>query len=305
MWGCSHLGRRGFSLVELLVAMTVTLGIGAMTFQLFRQNSMVFRDQDTIMDAEQGARAAVSEIADELRMAGQGVPVFSAAFDETVVDGVTSIMAGSGPARINLRSGRSNVESTILSPAPLALRPDTTDTVMVMDASVFSSVIGSTPSGKTAYIWGATENGWSWARTSILAIASKANTVSLTPIEIGGSNTTLQFQGAAAITLEEAVTIYFDPSTRSIRRATATDLSDPVAPVWAPANELVTNVTALTFRYYDRAGAPISTDTTVGRASIFRIEFELTVEVEHALSNGAKPAYTFSSVVVPHNLRIP
>jgi type II secretory pathway pseudopilin PulG len=36
-------------LIELLLAMTIIVGVTAVTFQLFQQNSRVFLDQETII----------------------------------------------------------------------------------------------------------------------------------------------------------------------------------------------------------------------------------------------------------------
>ena len=72
---------RGFSLIELLMAMAITMGIGMVVFQLFYQNERVFRDQNLIVEMQQNARAVASQISEEIRMAGQGVPVYAATFD--------------------------------------------------------------------------------------------------------------------------------------------------------------------------------------------------------------------------------
>src|SRR5438094_5353534 len=71
---------RGFSLIELLMAMTITVGIGLTVFQLFHRNERVFWDQNLIIEMQQNARAVASQIAEEIRMAGQGVPVYAATF---------------------------------------------------------------------------------------------------------------------------------------------------------------------------------------------------------------------------------
>ena len=73
--------RSGFSLVELMFAMTITLGIGLIVFQMFLQNENVFRDQTSLLEMQQSARAVASMIADDVRLAGQGVPVYAAAQD--------------------------------------------------------------------------------------------------------------------------------------------------------------------------------------------------------------------------------
>ena len=71
----------GFSLIEVLVALSIVLCLSTMMFQLFHQNERVIRDQTLIMEMQQTARIVASQIADEIRMAGQGVPVYSSTFD--------------------------------------------------------------------------------------------------------------------------------------------------------------------------------------------------------------------------------
>src|SRR6187399_792470 len=54
-----------FSLLETLVATAITVGIGAVAFQLFHQNERLFRDQAVILEMQQGARVVVSQIGDD------------------------------------------------------------------------------------------------------------------------------------------------------------------------------------------------------------------------------------------------
>lgn len=296
-------GNRGFSLVELLLAMTITVGIAAITFQLFVQNSRVFRDQDAIIDAQQAARATVFDIAAEIRMAGQGVPVFSATYDAGPTEGVGVVLAGSGSSRINLRTNRSGVETIVTGPLP-PLRIGETATLAVSDAAVFSNAVGATPTGKFAYVWGPVNGAWGWARVRLVSISAMARAIQFTPVESGDGAASLQFVGAPTIALEEAVTIYHDIATRSIRRATATDMTNPAAPVWAPANEMAARVNSFSLTYFDRTGNLAPPDTVEHRAVISRVDFEISVETEYALSSGRQPIYRFSAQVIPRNLRI-
>src|SRR5215475_11884346 len=100
---------KGFSLIELLIALSIALGLSAMMFQLFHQNERVIRDQTLIMEMQQTARVVASQIADEIRMAGQGVPVYSANFDTAPSEAVSVFLASSSPSRVDFRSGLSNV----------------------------------------------------------------------------------------------------------------------------------------------------------------------------------------------------
>ena len=75
--------RSGFSLLELSIAMAITVGMGAVVFTLLFQNQNLFRDRNLTIEMQQSARAVASMMADEIRMAGQGVPAFAASMDTT------------------------------------------------------------------------------------------------------------------------------------------------------------------------------------------------------------------------------
>src|SRR3954447_3645897 len=110
---------KGFSLVELLVAMLVTTLIAGMMFQLFHQNERVTRDQTLIMEMQQTARVVASQIADEIRMAGQGVPLSASRFDTAASEAVAVIFPSSTSTRIDFRAGLSNAETAVTSVAPI------------------------------------------------------------------------------------------------------------------------------------------------------------------------------------------
>src|SRR5262249_17780324 len=82
----------GFSLPELLVATTLTLLMALPAFLLFRQNERVFRDQSLVIEMEQTARAAASQIADEIRLIGQHVPIHSGIYDSGDTEALTAIL---------------------------------------------------------------------------------------------------------------------------------------------------------------------------------------------------------------------
>src|SRR5262245_18757342 len=106
------LAAKGFSLIELLLALVVTLVLGTMTFQLFHQNERVVRDHTLIAEMQQTARIVTSQIADEVRMAGQGVPIHAAQFDAGPSDAVAIFLNSSSGNRIDFRAGLSNVETS-------------------------------------------------------------------------------------------------------------------------------------------------------------------------------------------------
>lgn len=65
--------RRGFTLLEMLLSMSLMLAILGMSTQLFRKQSNAVSSQAGRLDAQQNSRFALSEIERELRVAGVGV----------------------------------------------------------------------------------------------------------------------------------------------------------------------------------------------------------------------------------------
>ena len=283
----------GFSLIEVLVALSIVLCLSTMMFQLFHQNERVIRDQTLIMEMQQTARIVASQIADEIRMAGQGVPVYSSTFDAVPSEAVAVILDSSNASRIDFRAGLSNVETSTASGA--------LDFNMGMPQSIpVQSTSGLLP-GKFVYVSGtATGSAWSWMRAEVTAASS--TTLTLIPRNTGTTDATIHFTAAPAISLEEAVSIYL--SGRSVRRAVAGSMSNPSSPAWSAANEIGKNFTALNFRYYDDNGAVVQPVSLSDRIRIMRVDIQLTVVVAAPLSNGSRPTYSLALRTIPRNLRV-
>ena len=111
--------QRGFSLIEITMAVFITLGIGLIVFQLFLQNEHIFRDQHLIIEMQQSARAVVTQIADEVRMAGTGMPMYASIFDNSGTEAVAAILPASSATRIDFRAGLNAIESTVTSATPI------------------------------------------------------------------------------------------------------------------------------------------------------------------------------------------
>ena len=101
--------------------------------------------------------------------------------------------------------------------------------------------------------------------------------------------------------LDEAVAIYRDGT--SIRRTTATDMSSPLSPIWAPANELAMNVTGLQFHYYDQSGTSVSPDSLPSRASVRKVIVNMRVQASQELSDGSRPEFAVEMSSILRNLR--
>lgn len=81
--------RAGFSLVELVVSMTILLVVLAVCVNVLRRQSSFMANQSGRADAEQSARFAIASLERELRMAGAGVvngqPMLVAATPTSIV----------------------------------------------------------------------------------------------------------------------------------------------------------------------------------------------------------------------------
>src|SRR5947209_4920708 len=137
----------GFSLIELLMALAISFVLLAMMFQLFHQNERVTRDQTLIMEMQQTARIVASQIADEIRMAGQGVALEAASFDSVPSEATAVILRTSTANRIDFRAGLSNVETAVANPGALDLTMNTSRVLAVELGSGFTV-------GKFVYVSG-------------------------------------------------------------------------------------------------------------------------------------------------------
>jgi prepilin-type N-terminal cleavage/methylation domain-containing protein len=277
---------KGFSLIELLMAMTITLGIGMVVFQLFRQNEHVFRDQNLIIEMQQNTRAVASQIADEIRLAGQGVPVYAATFDHDPAEAVTAILPSSSNTRIDFRAGLSNVEKYATTPLPIDCRLGVSRTLAIGSVAGFSA-------GNFVYLWGLAEEGtWAWVRAEVTGVAM--NTLTVVPRQ--AARDPIRFVQSPTVSLEEAVS--FQISGTTIKRATTS------GPTWSPANEIGRNFSSMTFTYYDAGDRVITPGSLAERVCIARVDVQLVAQTSDRLSNGTRPTYAVSLRIIPRNLRI-
>jgi prepilin-type N-terminal cleavage/methylation domain-containing protein len=292
----------GFSLIELLITLAITLTVGMLLFHLFQNNERVIRDQTSVMEMQQTARVVASQIAEELRMAGQEVPVYSSNWDATMSEAVAVILPTSTNTRIDFRAGLSNTETAVTGSSTLDMGLYVTRTLTVSDGSAFSNTLGTTlPSGRFVYIWGPTSSSsWAWVRARLINITSA--TLTVTPEQSSNMSSITHFTGLPTISLEEAVSIYF--AGNSIRRATGTDTTNPDAPWWSTSNDIGLNCTDLNFTYYDKNDTVVVPTTLTNRNSISRIDIQVTVQTAGSLSNGTQPAYSLALRTIPRNLTL-
>ena len=300
--------QKGFTLIEILISISITLVIGVAVFQLFHQNERVFNDQNLVTEMEQAARAAIFQTADEIRMAGQGVPAYAETYADTSSEDTVAILSGSSATRINFRAGLAPAETSMIAPGPITFSVGNPMTVTVDDAVGLYNAVGGGPTGRFVYFSGASETlGWLWVRASINSITPSIKSVGVTPASTGpagNASPTVQFRASPTVSLEEVIAIYQDSFSGSMRRTTATSMSDPVHPSWAPANELSSNVILLRFDYFDHFGNIVIPDTLTNRARIERVDIRLVVQTAQELSNHARQTFALSVRTNIRNARI-
>ena len=76
-------GQRGFSMVELMVAMTVTLIISSAIYGLLTTGGNAFRREPELADRQQNIRIAMDAIAKDVENAGGGAPLVAQVFTHT------------------------------------------------------------------------------------------------------------------------------------------------------------------------------------------------------------------------------
>jgi len=77
-------GQGGFSLIELLVAMTVTLIITGAVFQLVTAGQSTFRKEPELADRQQNIRVSMDLISQDVYRAGYGIPEFAQVFTRSL-----------------------------------------------------------------------------------------------------------------------------------------------------------------------------------------------------------------------------
>jgi prepilin-type N-terminal cleavage/methylation domain-containing protein len=84
---------KGFSLIELMVAMVVTLIISGAVFQLVTAGQSAFKKEPAVADRQQNIRMAIDIITQDLFQAGYGMPSFAQAFTDDL-DGIGPMGSG-------------------------------------------------------------------------------------------------------------------------------------------------------------------------------------------------------------------
>ena len=290
----------GFSLVELMFGMAITLGMGMIVFQMFLQNQQVFSDQNLILEMQQSARAVASMISDELRMAGQGVPIYAASQDDPGIEEVQAFLDGTDTSTLRFRAGVRNAFSTVTT--PLVYMASTAVLVTVAEVATINTIVGGN-SNRFVFLSGPTASGWTWLRAQIAtspAIDTANDQLTITPWQLSGEGGT--FSATPKLSLEEGIS--YRLSSGSVLRGTTTDFSSGTVPTFTEST-VGDNFTTLSFVYYDSSGTAVTPSTLAVRATVRRVDITVAAQTSEALaSTGATRSYAVTVKVYPRNLAI-
>lgn len=287
---------KGFSLLELLLAMAITLGVGMIVFQLFLQNEEVFRDQDLVLELQQTVRAVASTINDELRMAGQGVPAFAASQNVGTLEAAQTILTGSNATTIVFRSAIDNGIAQPQNAPPYNFSMGVPAVISVDDAGPIAGLVGLN-TDRFLYVWGPFDDTWTWVRAQISVVDTLTDTIVATPTQVATNGGTIE--AVPYLTLEQGLAYTIDGT--NVRRGTIGDFTSLTAPVIA-YETIGENFTGLTFTYYDGNGNVITPSSLATRALVRRVDFTLTADTSQPLaSTGEFKTYAITMSVYPRN----
>lgn len=285
----------GFSLLELMLAMVITLGIGLIVFQMFIQNEQVFRDQNMVLEMEQSVRAVADMINDELRMAGQGVPAFAASQNDETVEAVQTIMNGSNASTIVFRSSINNGFAEPQGSPPFTYLVGVPAVVSLDDISPLAGATGS-----NIFLWGPSGESWTWVRAAVGTMDTVNDLMVVVPTQMSASGGTVD--AVPYLSMEEGTAFTLDGT--NVRRGTVTSFATLTAPTIS-YETIGENFTALTFTYYDGLNNVVTPSTLAVRASVRRVDFTVAAQTEEPLaSNGEARTYAITMSTFPRNVSL-
>lgn len=110
-------GQRGFSMIELMVAMVITLVVSGAIFGLLTVGGNAFRREPEVADRQQNIRIAMDSIMRDITNAGSGMPLMSQMFTHTDTANPGANSTGAGAPFLNGLGPQG-----VMGPAGMALR---------------------------------------------------------------------------------------------------------------------------------------------------------------------------------------
>jgi len=197
---------RGFTLVELLVAMAISGIVMAAVYTAFVTQQKSYTVQDQVAEMQQNARVGLDMIAREVRMAGYGQPDWSIPADtnddgvnENVTDPVTVVDVGGGSYRITVIGCFEPNPATLSAAAPAG------NTTLTLQSTTEASRLNTTT--KNNIFIGGFEN------ARITNVSGKVLTIDTDPDISGNQGLVWSYDTGTEVNLVKAVTYYIEDNT--------------------------------------------------------------------------------------------
>ena len=197
---------KGFTLVELLVAMAISGIVVAAVYTAFVTQQKSYTIQDQVAEAQQNARVGLDLIAREVRMAGYGQPTWALPADtdgdgdnEQVTDPVTVTDGGGNPDRITV------IGCFDTAPGTLSVAASMGNTALTLQNSDEASKFNTTT--KNSIFIGGFEN------AKVTNISGRTLTIDIDPTTSGNQGLARSYSTGAEINLVRAITYYVEDDT--------------------------------------------------------------------------------------------
>jgi prepilin-type N-terminal cleavage/methylation domain-containing protein len=199
---------KGFTLVELLVAMAISGIVVAAVYTAFVTQQKSYTVQNQVAETQQNARVGLDLIAREVRMAGYGQPAWSMNADtdggcfglcHTVTDPVTVVDGGASPDRITV------IGCFDTAPGTLSVAASMGNTALTLQNADEASKFNTTT--KNSIFIGGFEN------AKVTNISGRTLTIDIDPTTSGNQGLARSYSTGAEVNLVRAITYYVEDDT--------------------------------------------------------------------------------------------
>jgi prepilin-type N-terminal cleavage/methylation domain-containing protein len=247
-------GRRGFTLVELMVALVLVLAVGGVTYALLNQNQRVSRSQVEHAGLQDVVRAGALVVANELREIGyDSVPVEAGLGTEAAVSPDLIVML---PGRLEYKAMR-GIGFTCAAPGPGQLRLRRTTLLGLRQPEVGDSI--------TAHVEGDSTTGAddAWVHAGITGVSTALCDDGSPAVAL-----VVGFAGAAGAAAPARMVVggpvrffevmelrYYRSTGKSWLGSRSVTAGGVIEPMLGPLADSAGAERGLTFSYLDRNGA--------------------------------------------------
>jgi prepilin-type N-terminal cleavage/methylation domain-containing protein len=251
--------RRGFTLVELMVALVLVLAVCGVTFALLTQNQRVSRSQVEHAGLQDNVRAGALVVANELREVGyDSIPLEAALAAEASVSPDLLLMQ---PGRLEFRAMR-GIGFTCAVPTPGQLRLRRATILGLRQPEVGDSI--------TVHVEGDSATGAddAWVHAGIAGLSAGlcddgTPAVALAVGFVGAAAPTRMVVGGPVRFFEVMELRYYQSGGKSWLGSRSVSAGGVIEPMLGPLADSTATQRGLTFSYLDRTGAPTTVPNEV------------------------------------------